>query len=117
VWAFRQCFEGYTFVDAINDQLWWKEKYLERQDLIELDHDNLLFLNCHGLDNNKIVLNHETKLAAYCDKTPQFLHFNGSSKAIMNKYAQVKPNPYFLFGGATRDYYFKMGGEAEYLYE
>jgi len=117
VWAFRQCFEGYTFVDAINDQLWWKEKYLERQDLIELDHDTRLFLNCHGLDKKHIVLNHETKLAAYYDKTPQFLHFNGTSKAIMNKYAQLKPNPYFLFAGATRDFYFKSGGEAEYLYE
>jgi procollagen-lysine,2-oxoglutarate 5-dioxygenase 1 len=114
-WALRECFVGYSFVDAINDQLWWKQKYVERLDLIELDHDIALFLNCHGLDKNMIHL--DNKVATYGDKTPQFLHFNGSAKAIMNKYAKLKPNPYFLFGGATREFYFQCGGELEYLYE
>jgi len=107
--AFRDCFKGYVYVDQINDQYWWKEKFLERQDIIELDYTNKLFLNCHGVDKNNIII--ENNIVKFNHSNPLFLHFNGTSKAIMNKYAKLDPNPYFLFAGATKESYKRYGGE------
>ena len=107
--AIRECFQEYVYVDGINDQAWWKQKFLDRPDLIELDYNNTLFLNCCNVDKNTIIL--EDKIQ-YNDKNPLFLHFNGPSKAIMNRYAKLNPNPYFtLFPHVSMDYYLANGGE------
>jgi hypothetical protein len=110
VWSIRECFQGYVFQDDINDQFWWKIKFLERSDLIELDYNNKIFLNCHGL--NKIHINIVDDKIQYEGKNIQILHFNGSSKAIMNKYAKIDPNPYFsMFPHISMEYYMANGGE------
>jgi len=109
VWALRECFIDYIYEDSINDQYWWKLKFLERPDLIDLDYTNTLFLNCNGVDKNSIQL--ENDIISYNKKHPQVLHFNGTSKAIMNRYAKLDPNPYYLFSGATKESYILYGGE------
>lgn len=110
IWAFRECFREYVFVDAINDQLWWKLKFLERPDLIDLDYTNKMFLNCCNVDKHSIQLINDT--IHYNDKKPYILHFNGPSKAIMNRYAKLNPNPYFtMFPHVSMEYYIAHGGE------
>jgi hypothetical protein len=105
----RECFQNYVYVDGINDQAWWKQKFLDRPDLIELDYNNILFLNCCNVNKHDIHL--ENKIQ-YKDKNPLFLHFNGPSKAIMNRYAKLDPNPYFtLFPHVSMEYYLAQGGE------
>lgn len=110
IWAFRECFHKYEYVDTINDQLWWKQKFLERQDLIELDYTQKMFLNCCNVDKRSILL--ENDIIEFNGKHPYVLHFNGPSKAIMNRYAKLDPNPYFtLFPHVSKEYYFAHGGE------
>lgn len=108
--ALRDCFRDYVFDDSVNDQLWWTHKFLERPDLIELDYTNKIFLNCHAVNKHDILLT-EGQIT-YKDRHPFFLHFNGTSKAIMNRYAKLDPNPYFtLFPHVSRDFYLAHGGE------
>jgi hypothetical protein len=102
VWALRECFKDYVYVDEINDQLWWSHKFLERQDLIELDYNNRIFLNCYSLNRHDISVS-DDQIISYKGRHPLFLHFNGTAKAIMNFYTKIEPNPYFLFSGATED--------------
>jgi hypothetical protein len=76
----RECMNNYSheFIDEINDQLWWTNKFLERQDIIELDYNNHLFLNCVWLQENEIVCNEGNVI--FHNKTPLFIHGNGPSK-------------------------------------
>jgi len=107
--ALRECFQEYVYVDTMDDQAWWKQKFLDRPDLIELDYHNTLFMNCCNVDKHTIIL--EDKIQ-YNDKNPLFLHFNGPSKAIMNRYAKLDPNPYFtIYPHVSMEYYLAHGGE------
>jgi len=109
VGALRECFQNYEYVDGINDQAWWKQTFLDRPDLIELDYHNILFLNCYQVNKHDILMDDIIK---YGDKTPLFLHFNGPSKAFMNRFAKLDPNPYFtLFPNISMEYYLANGGE------
>jgi hypothetical protein len=116
IWAIRECFREYIFEDKINDQHWWKLKFLERQDLIQLDYTNKIFLNCLNVNKNSIQIIDDK--IEYNEKTPQILHFNGPSKAILNRYAKLEPNPYFIkFPNVSRElidcvkYYISNGGD------
>jgi len=109
VGALRECFQNYEYVDQLDDQAWWKQKFLDRPDLIDLDYHNTLFLNCYQVNKNDILMEDEIK---YGDKTPFFLHFNGPSKAFMNRFAKLDPNPYFtVYPHVSMDYYLANGGE------
>lgn len=76
----KDCMNNFSheFIDEINDQLWWTNKFLERQDIIELDYNNHLFLNCVWLREIEVVCN-EGKVIFH-NKTPLFIHGNGPSK-------------------------------------
>ena len=73
----RECMFGFVS-NHYDDQLWWTNKFLERQDIIELDYKNHLFLNCLWLKENELVCN-EGKVTFH-NKTPLFIHGNGPSK-------------------------------------
>jgi hypothetical protein len=76
--------ENEPIQDNCNDQLWWTNKFLERQDLIELDYDNKLFLNCVWCDKNDLIINGDKVTVRFNNSTPQFIHGNGQSKHFLN---------------------------------
>ena len=84
--ALRECMKNIeyeTIEDNCDDQLWWTNKFLERQDLIKLDYNNELFLNCVWCDKNDLILNGDKVTLRYNNSTPQFIHGNGPSKDII----------------------------------
>jgi hypothetical protein len=85
VYAFRECMNNCEneFIDDINDQLWWTNKFLDRQDLIELDYNNQLFLNCLWLNPNDLKINEDSVTFLPNNSTPQFIHGNGPSKELI----------------------------------
>lgn len=94
VWALRQCMQNYQYDDDINDQLWWTNKFLENQHLIELDYNNSIFLNCVWMKDDNIKYN-EDKVILYNDRTPQLVHGNGPSKKFIEPlldFAKIKFN-------------------------
>lgn len=76
----KECMNNYSheFIDEINDQLWWTNKFLERQDIIELDYNQHLFLNCVWLQDSELICNEG--IVTFRDKTPLIIHGNGPSK-------------------------------------
>jgi hypothetical protein len=81
--SLKECmknFENESVQDNCNDQLWWTNKFLERQDLIELDYDNKLFLNCVWCNENDLIINGDKVIFKHNNSTPQFIHGNGPSK-------------------------------------
>jgi len=72
------------FIDDINDQLWWTNKFLDNQHLIGLDYDNKLFLNCVWLSEHDLSINKDKVTLIYNNSTPQFIHGNGPSKPLID---------------------------------
>jgi hypothetical protein len=72
----------YVYVDIIEDQVYWTDKFLNNQDLIELDYDNKLFLNCVNVDKNEIIW--DGTRVYYKDAMPLVIHANGSDKTYVN---------------------------------
>jgi hypothetical protein len=85
VTALRECMNDCVneFITDINDQLWWTEKFLERQDIIELDYENKLFLNCVWLHDYEVIINGDKVTTPFNSNDPQLIHGNGPSKKLI----------------------------------
>lgn len=84
--ALKECMKHYDselIEDNCNDQLWWTNKFLERQDLIELDYNNNLFLNCVWINEEYFKIDEDKLTLLYNNSTPQFIHGNGPSKELI----------------------------------
>jgi hypothetical protein len=95
--ALRECMKDYDselIEDNCNDQLWWTNKFLERQDLIELDYYNNLFLNCVWLNANELHINENEDTVVFNNATPQFIHGNGPSKNLLLPLLEYFSNKY-----------------------
>jgi len=79
VWAFRELHANYSYQDGDDDQRYWTAHFLARPDLIALDYNNVLFLNCFSLNPDTIHMESDT-LVRFEGADPLFLHFNGSAK-------------------------------------
>jgi hypothetical protein len=82
VGALRQCMKGYQYDDRHDDQRFWTTVFFENQDLIELDHENLLFLNAADIDLEDFDYNKKT--VWYKRRNPLFVHINGPDKTMIN---------------------------------
>lgn len=82
VWALRKLMSDYVYVDIIEDQAYWIDKFLNNQDLIELDYANKLFLNCVNVDKKEIIW--DGARVYYSDAMPLVIHANGSDKSYIN---------------------------------
>lgn len=84
VGALRQCMKGYQYDDGHDDQRFWTTVFFENQDKIELDYENLLFLNAADMDMEDFTWNGQT--AWYKRRNPQFVHINGPDKSMINRF-------------------------------
>jgi len=88
VWALRKCMEGYVFVDEIEDQRFWTEKFLmTHRHLIELDYENLLFLNTVSIDMKWFSVDKfgpSSTIIMYKTAAPLFVHVNGPDKTLID---------------------------------
>jgi hypothetical protein len=84
--ALRKCMSGYIYNDQHDDQLFWTRKLLAYPEYIELDYENLLFLNTVGIDETKFSWNPEENRAYYKGKNPLFVHVNGPDKSSMRRF-------------------------------
>jgi hypothetical protein len=82
VWALRQLMADYVYVDSINDQAYWTAKFLDNQDLIELDYTNKIFLNCVDLDKKEIIW--DGARVYYREAMPLLIHANGVDKSYID---------------------------------
>jgi hypothetical protein len=78
----RQCMKGYQYDDRHDDQRFWTQAFFDNQNLIELDHDNLLFLNTSDIEMEEFDWNKKT--VWYKRRNPQFVHVNGPDKTLIN---------------------------------
>jgi len=95
VHALRECMKDYIYIEDADDQLWWTNKFLERQDLIELDYTNQLFMNCLWLRDDDLIINEDKVVFNRTGSTPQLIHGNGPSKKFIEpllEYAKIKFN-------------------------
>lgn len=81
VGALRQCMKGYQFDDRHDDQRFWTTVFFENPALIELDHENLLFLNAADIDLEDFDWNKKT--VWYKRRNPLFVHINGPDKSMI----------------------------------
>lgn len=79
--ALRQCMKGYQYDDRHDDQRFWTTVFFENQDLIELDYENLLFLNAADIDLEDFEWNKKTLW--YKRRNPLFVHINGPDKSMI----------------------------------
>jgi hypothetical protein len=64
-------------------------QFLEtNKDLIELDYNNLLFLNTYGVDLSLIKL--ADGFCAYKSASPLFVHVNGPDKGDLRHFTPMK---------------------------
>jgi hypothetical protein len=87
VWALRQCMEGYQYIDKVEDQRYWTDKFLNtNSDIIELDYDNKLFLNTVEMNMSWVLIDRDEfgTMFLYKDKNPMFVHVNGPDKQFIN---------------------------------
>jgi len=85
--ALRKCMEGYVYVDKVEDQRYWTEKFLfSNPDLIELDYENLLFLNTVSIDMRWFMVDKSSgySFIIYRSATPMFVHVNGPDKSLLD---------------------------------
>jgi len=78
----RQCMKGYQYDDRHDDQRFWTQVFFDNQDKIELDYENLLFLNTSDIEMEDFDWNHKT--VWYKRRNPQFVHVNGPDKTLIN---------------------------------
>jgi hypothetical protein len=86
VWALRECMENYEYVDAIEDQRFWTDRFLnENKDIIELDYENLLFLNTVDINMEKLLIERHGifTIVMYGTANPMFIHVNGPDKSLL----------------------------------
>jgi hypothetical protein len=81
VGALRQCMKGYQYDDRHDDQRFWTTVFFENPDLIELDYENLLFLNAADIDLEDFDYNKKT--VWYKRRNPLFIHINGPDKSMI----------------------------------
>jgi len=81
VGALRQCMKGYQYDDRHDDQRFWTTVFFENPDIIELDHENLLFLNAADMDMEDFDWNKKT--VWYKRRNPLFVHINGPDKTMI----------------------------------
>jgi hypothetical protein len=81
VGALRQCMTGYQYDDRHDDQRFWTTVFFENPGLIELDHENLLFLNAADMDMEDFDWNKKT--VWYKRRNPLFVHINGPDKTMI----------------------------------
>lgn len=97
VHALRECMKEYIYDDDENDQLWWTNKFLERQDLIELDYTNQLFMNCVWLNKDDLIINEDKVVFSFAKEiTPQLIHGNGPSKELIEPLLDYAKNKFNL---------------------
>jgi hypothetical protein len=85
VWALQKCMEGYIYIDKVEDQRYWTERFLSNQDIIELDYENLLFLNTVSIDMKWFTVDktENATLIIYKSAMPMFVHVNGPDKSLI----------------------------------
>jgi len=81
VWALRKCMANYQFNDNDDDQRFWTTQFFQNPDLIELDYQNLLFLNIVDIDMRFFTMINNT--AWYKSANPLFVHDNGPVKNLI----------------------------------
>ena len=82
--ALRELMHGYAFDPKEDDQRYWTTKYLERLDLIVLDHGNVIFLNCAGINISELA--YINKTAHFRMTNPLIVHASGSDKSCLGKF-------------------------------
>lgn len=82
VWALRRCMSDYAYSDLVEDQRFWTKKFLENLDLIELDYENRIFLNCVDVPKEEIFWDGIT--AYHKHSQPLVIHANGSDKSYVD---------------------------------
>jgi len=81
VGALRQCMKGYQYDDRHDDQRFWTTVFFDNPDKIELDYENLLFLNAADIDLEDFDWNKKT--VWYKRRNPLFVHINGPDKTMI----------------------------------
>jgi len=92
VWALRECMENYEYVDAVEDQRFWTDKFLNKnKDIIELDYENLLFLNTVSINMEWLLYEKYGAFTIVMYKTanPMFVHVNGPDKSLIYKLIDI----------------------------
>ena len=84
VWALSQCMKDYQYDDGHDDQRFWTTQFFENQNIIELDYDNLLFLNAADMEMENFLWNGKT--AWYKRHNPLFVHINGPDKSMIEDF-------------------------------
>jgi hypothetical protein len=79
--ALRHCMKGYQYDDRHDDQRFWTTAFFENPDKIELDYENLLFLNAADMEMEDFIWNGKT--AWYKRHNPLFVHINGPDKTMI----------------------------------
>jgi hypothetical protein len=88
VGALRKCMAGYVYIDKVEDQRYWTEKFLfSNPDLIELDYENQLFLNTVSIDMRWFMVDKSSghSFIIYRSATPMFVHINGPDKSLIDE--------------------------------
>jgi hypothetical protein len=84
--------ENYEYVDAVEDQRFWTDKFLNKnKDIIELDYENLLFLNTVSINMEWLLYEKYGAFTIVMYKTanPMFVHVNGPDKSLIYKLIDI----------------------------
>lgn len=94
--SLRKCMENCEneFIGDTDDQLWWTNKFLDNQNIIELDYDNKLFLNCVWLNESEFIFEKDKVTFIPNRSVPQFIHGNGPSKPLIEPLLEYARNNY-----------------------
>jgi procollagen-lysine,2-oxoglutarate 5-dioxygenase len=79
--ALKKCMKDYQFDDRHDDQRFWTTIFFENQNLIELDYENLLFLNAADIDMEEFDFSNNQ--VWYKSRNPHFVHINGPDKSMI----------------------------------
>jgi len=87
--ALRECMKHYKYDDKEDDQRFWTNQYMDHPELIKLDHNNRIFLNCTGTDKKEILISGGDHVT-FRDATPQLVHANSSDKTYLDPLLQYR---------------------------